>query len=693
MISDIEIDGQIEFILQHIAMTANAFVVALIQQMPEGRYTPMAVAGEVEPKQALQDIQQYLSDWHLSPSQPESIGAGQIADHLYQSGVILPLTAQPSAAGWVILFTQRVKGFDAEAVARLQPYQRQLSVLLEHQRLRDDHRVSEAAHFLIQTIGQNLSPQQFLDSLHNQFWSPDIALCALLFYGPQQEDRPHGPFDYAELRGTWSRRFGSGAGVGMRLYLERYAGLLGQLDEEGMVSFQPDSLGDSLDPLVRGFLQFGRIRQVLFISLFSGARRVGILALGTQKRRDFAAGELRLYQTISRFIGLNAVADVLRQEHDFVQRARAALLESVTDAVVMVLPPGVGQSTPTVLTVNESFTRMFNVSAVSAQGLPLVELLGKMQLRQDVRANLRLEWGSISVRDPATQSSTFEMTHPDGYLADIEWYSAPVYSNQQVIGRIYTFHDASDSRAAARMRAEFISRMSHELRTPLTSIQGFAELSESLLPKGSGAGDYLGIIQQSARHLNNLISRIIEVTRADMGELQLMPVAVRLHLLIEDVARMHTEALRGREQRLTLDIPDDLPAALVDPSRFIEVLAALVDNAIRHSAAGSLIQISAWAAPAPQDLPTGAPPDVVTPALVVVVADDGVGLSAADSIHVFLPFYRTAETRAAQVPGAGLGLTLARGIIEAHRGKVWAEPRRRGRKGARFFFTLPLVGE
>jgi len=78
---------------------------------------------------------------------------------------------------------------------------------------------------------------------------------------------------------------------------------------------------------------------------------------------------------------------------------------------------------------------------------------------------------------------------------------------------------------------------------------------------------------------------------------------------------------------------------------------------------------------------------------LIVVSDEGPGLNAADAVHIFLPFYRTAETKAAQIPGAGLGLTLARGIVEAHRGKLWAEPRRRGRKGARFLFTLPLVGD
>jgi signal transduction histidine kinase len=635
------------------------------------------------------------SQFPLPEDEPIQLTPGTIYGRAYQSGVLLPLPDQQPVEAWVTLFASLKNTFGADELALIQPYLRQLMILIEHQRLSQYQQVSEAAHYLMQTIGQNLSPQQFLDRLQDRFWAPDITLCAIMFYGPQQEDRPHGPFDYAELRGTWSRRVGSGVGVGLRLYLERYTDLLAQLNEQGLVVFQPADMTERIDPLVRGFLQVGRIRRVLFISLYSGVRRVGILALGTQSRRNFGSHELHLYQTISRFLGLNAVADVLRQEHDFVQRARAALLESVTDAVMMVLPPGFGQSMPTVLTINESFTRMFKVNAGAVQGLSLADLLEWMQLRQDVRAGLRAGWSRISVRDPATQSDTFEMTHPDGYPANIEWYSAPVYSNQQVIGRIYTFHDASESRAAAQMRAEFISRMSHELRTPLTSIQGFAELSSTLLESGSGqsAREYLDIILQSARHMNGLISRIIEVTRADMGELQLMPVAIQPGPLIADVVRMYTEMARGRGIRLECEVPDDMPDALVDPSRFIEVLAALVDNAVRHSPKGGQIYISAYAAPAPADLPASAPMEVVTPALVIGVVDEGPGLNPSDAVHIFLPFYRTTETRAAQVPGAGLGLTLARGIVEAHRGKLWAEPRRRGRKGARFLLTLPMAVE
>lgn len=666
----------------------TGLVAALVQQGADGarQVTAAAFAPDVHPF----DDASLLSAVSAlgAVTAPTRLGAGQIGNLHYQAGVILPLPAN----AWVLVLTAQ-PAEDHPAAA--QPYLQQLTTLLEHQRLRESQQIAEAVQDLMQLVGQNLSPQAFLNIIQDRFWSADVALCALMFYGPQQEDRPHGPFDYVELRGTWSRRFGSGAGLGLRLYLERYTDLLSRLDQQGIVIFQPSDLAGSIDPLVRAFLQFGRIRRVVFISLYSGARRVGIFALGTTRRRDFTAHEIQLYQTISRFTSLNAVADVLRQEHDFVQRARAALLESVTDGVMMTLPPSLERSAPSVLTINESFTRMFNVSAAAAQGLSLDHLLDRMQLRGDVRASLKGEWSRISVRDPATQSSTFAMTHPDGYAADIEWYSAPVYSNQQVIGRIYTFHDASESKAAARMRAEFIGRMSHELRTPLTSIQGFAELSANLIETGSAASarEYLGIILQSTRHMNNLITRIIEVTRADMGELQLMPIDTRIHLLVADVCRIHAEALRARQQLLTCDVPADLPAVLVDPPRFIEVLAILVDNAIRHSPRDSTIHISAFAARSPSDLPPGAPPEVVTPALVVMLADEGPGLTPADAGHVFLPFYRTSETRAAQVPGVGLGLTLARGLVEAHRGKLWAEARRRGRKGARFLFTLPLAGE
>jgi two-component system sensor histidine kinase VicK len=94
---------------------------------------------------------------------------------------------------------------------------------------------------------------------------------------------------------------------------------------------------------------------------------------------------------------------------------------------------------------------------------------------------------------------------------------------------------------------------------------------------------------------------------------------------------------------------------------------------------------------AASDLPASAPTDIVIPSVLVIVADEGGGLTREEVANVFLPFYRTEAARMKKIEGTGLGLAVARSIVELHGGKIWAEARKRGRKGGVFMFTLPTV--
>jgi signal transduction histidine kinase len=283
------------------------------------------------------------------------------------------------------------------------------------------------------------------------------------------------------------------------------------------------------------------------------------------------------------------------------------------------------------------------------------------------------------------------MMHPNNYPASIMWYSAPVYQGNRVLGRIYTFHDVSADRTAANIRASFISRMSHELRTPLTSIKGFAQLltEDDTLPPTTR--EYINIIFENARHLNNLFSDIIEITRADTGELRLNVTSARLTGLIADIAAQFKERADGQSQSIVLEVDKDLPLVQMDANRITRVIQQLLDNALKHAPAHSLIHNSLQHIHSVDQFPKGAPPDVTTPAVLIGVQDEGPGLSKVEAEEVFTPFFRTKVARTAKMPGSGLGLTIARSLVELHRGKIWAAPTPRGGHGAHFYFTLPTA--
>ncbi|MBL8121115.1 MAG: hypothetical protein JNJ78_26675, partial [Anaerolineae bacterium] len=162
---------------------------------------------------------------------------------------------------------------------------------------------------------------------------------------------------------------------------------------------------------------------------------------------------------------------------------------------------------------------------------------------------------------------------------------APVYQDSRVMGRIFTFHDVTADRMAISLRANFISRLSHELRTPLTSIKGFAQLI--LEEMGSEmpplAYEYTQIILDNARQLTALFTNIIEITRADTGEMKLNIAQAWLKDLIESTAYHFESAATDERKWLRLEISEQLPQVQMDSNRIGLVLHELLSNAFRHA--------------------------------------------------------------------------------------------------------------
>jgi signal transduction histidine kinase len=205
------------------------------------------------------------------------------------------------------------------------------------------------------------------------------------------------------------------------------------------------------------------------------------------------------------------------------------------------------------------------------------------------------------------------------------------------------------------------------------------------------AREYTQIILNSAKHLNLVFTDMIEITRADAGELKLnMQEAHLPDIIIEVVARLELQ-YKQRGQGVVMELDDDLPPVNVDVERIAQVLTNLVANSIKYSPEGGKIRLTTQLMSAASDLPTSASTDIVFPSVLVIVADEGNGLTREEVDRVFLPFFRTEAARMKKIEGTGLGLAVARSIIELHGGKIWAEPKKRGRKGGLFMFTLPTV--
>lgn len=239
-------------------------------------------------------------------------------------------------------------------------------------------------------------------------------------------------------------------------------------------------------------------------------------------------------------------------------------------------------------------------------------------------------------------------------------------------------------READRLRSEFVSTVSHELRTPLTSIQGYATtlLRDDVAWDGQTGHEYLAIISEECDKLMELIDNILEVSKIEAGALRIYPEPIQIREVIERAVKEAQRRLVGIN--INLDVPptEDLPFVLADHQRVLQVLRNLINNALKYSPTGLDLTIRLV-----QNYPN---PNGNLPMVLISVSDKGVGLRSEDLGKVFERFYRVDTGPARRSEGTGLGLAICRGIVEAHKGAIWAESEGLG-KGTTFCFTLPTV--
>lgn len=221
-------------------------------------------------------------------------------------------------------------------------------------------------------------------------------------------------------------------------------------------------------------------------------------------------------------------------------------------------------------------------------------------------------------------------------------------------------------------RTRFLAMDSHELRTPLTSIIAFTELQ---LKQATGLQqEYLEDVLESSRNLLDMVNNLLDLSRLKAGRVQLFTEVVSLPELLPGVKRALRPLAEKQGLRLEIAAPDGLPLLLDDPLRVKQVLMNLLGNAVKFTPAGGQIRVSARPATAGW--------------VQVEVADTGPGI-APEHRDVIFEAFRRVEGRGPYHPGSGLGLALARSLVELHGGRIWVEAAPGG--GSLFCFVLPAT--
>lgn len=246
-----------------------------------------------------------------------------------------------------------------------------------------------------------------------------------------------------------------------------------------------------------------------------------------------------------------------------------------------------------------------------------------------------------------------------------------LYNLQLLVVEAESRHEAEQ---ANEIKTEFLAMITHELRTPLTSIIGFTNtlLAEDVTWEPEEQYDFIQTIQREANRLQELIDHLLDLSRLEAGMLPIALESHSLHDIIKDaLPQLH---ILTSQQKLYIHLPANLPPVYVDAKRIAQVLVNLVRNASTYAPEGTEISISA---------------SVRGSFVQINVNDQGPGIPLAERKTVFKAFKRGANVENGSVQGAGLGLAICKGLVEAHGGRIWIK--KKNTPGATISFTIPLV--
>ena len=370
------------------------------------------------------------------------------------------------------------------------------------------------------------------------------------------------------------------------------------------------------------------------------------------------------------FASQAATAIANARTHRNEQRARAGL-----EALVDTSPVGVvvfDTRTGRAVSFNREARRI--VGGLRSPDAPLEQLLEVIVCRRGDGREIRLD----ELRNAETvRAEEIELSVPDGRSVTTLVNATPILSADGAVESVVvTLQDLAPLEELERLRAEFLGLVGHELRAPLTSIKGSAATVLNARPELDPAEmrEFFRIIDEQSDHMRGLIGDLLDVGRIDTGTLSVSPEPAEVAGLV-DRAR-NTFLSGGARHGVLIDLPPDLPRAMADRRRIVQVLNNLFSNASRHAPESSPIRVTA--------VREGVH-------VAISVADEGRGVAPERLAHLFRKHTGLAGgDREGALGAAGLGLAICKGLVEAHGGRIWATSGGAG-QGTEVTFTLPVA--
>jgi PAS domain S-box-containing protein len=342
------------------------------------------------------------------------------------------------------------------------------------------------------------------------------------------------------------------------------------------------------------------------------------------------------------------------------------VVDSAADGIIIL------DQSLTITRINRACARLTGTPEAQAVGKPHQQIVkfADPQPLQTIESAVRSAWPSDSQDNLYVEG---DLLRPDGTTKSVGITYAPVLSDQDELWTVVAnVRDITRFREAEELKSTFISIISHELRTPVALIKGYAgtlrredaEWDPNVVREG------LDVIDEESDHLAQLIDDLLDASRLQAGALPLTFSEVALNDMAERLADRF--GVQSPDHPIHLNFPESFPVIQGDEARLLQVLNNLISNAEKFSDPGGPITISGRSN---------------NGQATVCVEDEGPGIAPEDRPRIFDRFYR-ARDAASKAPGTGLGLYLAKAVVEAHGGKIWVDED--VVTGSRICFSLPV---
>ena len=464
-----------------------------------------------------------------------------------------------------------------------------------------------------------------------------------------------------EEQGGWSVAASHGIPPAFLRYLEPLLATIP--DHQDPAGFELPEINRLLQNLTRA-ASMGILTGV-GLPLSAGGKLIGVIFIFRNYPGVFSANDRALLQS---FADQAAIAVQNAQLYTKVSREKQrmdALLDSAADGILIL------SADHTIERCNPAFLRMVGLPFDSVRGQPHEQII-RFTHHEDGKTLEQTELGGWPLTPNATLYVEGDLERETGLALPVGITYAPLLGEDgKLVNIVATVRDITRFREAEELKSTFISVVSHELKTPVALIKGYVSTlrREDASWDRRVISDSLEVIEEEADRLTELIENLLDATRLQAGALAINQSDVALNQLAERISeRFRTQTTA---HTIVVEFPPEFPIILADEERISQILSNLLSNAIKYSPAGGEIRISGKVKPEQ---------------VVICVSYQGPGIAPGDIPYIFDRFYRSTDV-SRSTKGAGLGLYLARAVVEAHGGRIWVDPK--PGDGARICFSLP----